>query len=203
MKQQPDIDPDRVAVAGFCYGGGAAVRYAAAHPGAAAAVGVFYGRPLTPGKASTGGGAPAAASRGSAGADGGSSSGEDGSSGGDAYAALTGVPVFAVYGGRDSQFPASVVDGFEVRAGGCTAHCPTLQVLPCPTQVAALAPTHHIAVVSSQASLRSVGAPSTFRRYPDQGHAFIADAAAARKAGTDAADAWSAWADFLGTHLSD
>ena len=139
----------------------------------------------------------------SAGADGGSSSGEDGSSGGDAYAALTGVPVFAVYGGRDSQFPASVVDGFEVRAGGCTAHCPTLQVLPCPTQVAALAPTHHIAVVSSQASLRSVGAPSTFRRYPDQGHAFIADAAAARKAGTDAADAWSAWADFLGTHLSD
>lgn len=33
-------------MAGFCYGGGSALRYAAKHPGSAKAVGVFYGRPL-------------------------------------------------------------------------------------------------------------------------------------------------------------
>lgn len=45
LKQQPGVDASRVAVAGFCYGGGSAIRYAAQHPGEAAAVGVFYGRP--------------------------------------------------------------------------------------------------------------------------------------------------------------
>lgn len=46
LKSQPDVDPDRIIVAGWCYGGGAAVRYAAAHPGQAAGVAIFYGRPL-------------------------------------------------------------------------------------------------------------------------------------------------------------
>ncbi|GIL86847.1 hypothetical protein Vretifemale_14978 [Volvox reticuliferus] len=46
LKAQPDVDPDRIVVAGFCYGGGAAIRYAAAHPGEIAGVAVFYGRPL-------------------------------------------------------------------------------------------------------------------------------------------------------------
>ncbi len=46
LKAQPDVDPDRIIVAGWCYGGGAAVRYAAAHPGQAAGVAIFYGRPL-------------------------------------------------------------------------------------------------------------------------------------------------------------
>ncbi len=46
LQQQPGVDAARIAVVGFCYGGGAAIRYAAAHPEAVAAVGVFYGRPL-------------------------------------------------------------------------------------------------------------------------------------------------------------
>ncbi|KAG2498111.1 hypothetical protein HYH03_003869 [Edaphochlamys debaryana] len=46
LKAQPDVDPDRIVVAGFCYGGGSAVRYAAAYPGEAAGVCIFYGRPL-------------------------------------------------------------------------------------------------------------------------------------------------------------
>ncbi|GLC38901.1 hypothetical protein PLESTB_000459800 [Pleodorina starrii] len=46
LKSQPDVDPDRIVVAGFCYGGGSAVRYAAAHPGEVAGVAIFYGRPL-------------------------------------------------------------------------------------------------------------------------------------------------------------
>ncbi|GBF97678.1 carboxymethylenebutenolidase [Raphidocelis subcapitata] len=82
LKQQPGVDPARVCVAGFCFGGASALRYAAAHPGQAAAAGVFYGRPLE------GGGAGA-------------------------YAPLAGVPVYGVYGGRDGQFSAEVVDGFE------------------------------------------------------------------------------------------
>ncbi|GIL51498.1 hypothetical protein Vafri_7474 [Volvox africanus] len=46
LKAQPDVDPDRIVVAGFCYGGGAAIRYAAAHPGEVSGVAIFYGRPL-------------------------------------------------------------------------------------------------------------------------------------------------------------
>ena len=46
-----DVDPNRVAVAGFCYGGGAAIRLAAAAADANTetpplkAVAVFYGKP--------------------------------------------------------------------------------------------------------------------------------------------------------------
>ena len=39
------VDPKRVAIVGFCYGGAAAVRAAAARPDAARACGVFYGKP--------------------------------------------------------------------------------------------------------------------------------------------------------------
>jgi dienelactone hydrolase len=46
LKQQPGVDPRRIAVAGFCLGGGAALRYAAAFPQDVAACGVFYGKPL-------------------------------------------------------------------------------------------------------------------------------------------------------------
>jgi hypothetical protein len=87
LKQQPGVDPARVCVAGFCFGGASALRYAASHPGEAAAVAVFYGRPL-----------------------------EGGGSG--LYAPLAGVPVYAVYGSRDNQFPPEAVDGFEVAGEG-------------------------------------------------------------------------------------
>jgi predicted esterase len=46
LKQQPGVDPNRIAVAGFCYGGASALRYSSSHPGDVKAVGVFYGRPL-------------------------------------------------------------------------------------------------------------------------------------------------------------
>ena len=39
------VDPNRVAIVGFCYGGAAAVRAAAARPDAVRACGVFYGKP--------------------------------------------------------------------------------------------------------------------------------------------------------------
>ena len=39
------VDPKRVAIVGFCYGGAAAVRAAAARPDAVRACGVFYGKP--------------------------------------------------------------------------------------------------------------------------------------------------------------
>lgn len=90
LKQQPGVDPERIAVAGFCYGGGSALRYAAGHPGGAAAVGVFYGRPLTQ-----------------------AVGGAEGVEPGPLYQPLAGVPVFGVFGGRDTQFPQPVVDAFE------------------------------------------------------------------------------------------
>lgn len=46
LQAQPDVDSDRIIVAGFCYGGGAAVRYAAAYPGEVSAA--RDGRSATP-----------------------------------------------------------------------------------------------------------------------------------------------------------
>jgi dienelactone hydrolase len=48
LREQPWADTDRVCVAGFCVGGGAALRWADQRPstGNAPAVAVFYGRPL-------------------------------------------------------------------------------------------------------------------------------------------------------------
>jgi carboxymethylenebutenolidase len=43
---QSDVDPDRVAVMGFCYGGDAALQYSLAHP-KPAATGIFYGSLVT------------------------------------------------------------------------------------------------------------------------------------------------------------
>ncbi|KAG2433536.1 hypothetical protein HYH02_012654 [Chlamydomonas schloesseri] len=80
LKAQPDVDPDRIIVAGFCYGGGAAVRYAAAYPGEAAAVTIFYGRPLL--EASE-------------------------------VAKLGRTPVLGLYGTKDAQFPASMLEKFK------------------------------------------------------------------------------------------
>ncbi|KAI8473047.1 MAG: dienelactone hydrolase family-domain-containing protein [Monoraphidium minutum] len=132
LKQQPGVDPGRVAVAGFCYGGASALRCAAAHPAGAAAVGVFYGRPLA----------------------------GDGAAGGYRGLAGAGVPVYAVFGGRDSQFSPAAVDAFE-------------------------------------AELAAAGVACEFKRYPSQGHAFIADVEATRRPGSDSADAWGGFLDFL------
>lgn len=46
LASQPDVQADRIAVMGFCFGGGTAIRYAVAHPNVAATV-VFYGTPVT------------------------------------------------------------------------------------------------------------------------------------------------------------
>jgi carboxymethylenebutenolidase len=43
---QSDVDPDRVAVMGFCYGGDAALQYSLAHP-KPAGTGIFYGSLVT------------------------------------------------------------------------------------------------------------------------------------------------------------
>eukprot|EP00198_Chlamydomonas_reinhardtii_P003794 XP_001693130.1 predicted protein [Chlamydomonas reinhardtii] len=80
LQAQPDVDSDRIIVAGFCYGGGAAVRYAAAYPGEAAGVAIFYGRPLL--EASE-------------------------------VAKLGRTPVLGLYGTRDTQFPAAMLDKFQ------------------------------------------------------------------------------------------
>lgn len=42
LRNQPDVDPERIMVMGFCYGGGKALRYSL-HNGELAATGVFYG----------------------------------------------------------------------------------------------------------------------------------------------------------------
>jgi carboxymethylenebutenolidase len=46
LASQPDVQADRIAVMGFCFGGGTAIRYAVTHPNVAATV-VFYGTPVT------------------------------------------------------------------------------------------------------------------------------------------------------------
>lgn len=43
---QPDVQADKIAVMGFCYGGGKALRYSLTNPALAATV-VFYGAPIT------------------------------------------------------------------------------------------------------------------------------------------------------------
>ena len=48
-RSQPGVDPDRIFVAGFCFGGGVAVRYSAWKPEKVAACGVFYGKPVSQG----------------------------------------------------------------------------------------------------------------------------------------------------------
>ena len=68
---------DQVAICGFCFGGGVAVRYAQLQPQFVKACGVFYGKPISEGAE----GLP---------------------------------PVYAVVGGKDSQFPPEMVDDFEV-----------------------------------------------------------------------------------------
>lgn len=42
LQEQPDVDPDRIVVMGFCYGGGKALQYSLRNP-ELAATGVFYG----------------------------------------------------------------------------------------------------------------------------------------------------------------
>ena len=46
LESQPDVDADRVATAGFCYGGRASLAYSLHNPGLAATV-IFYGSPET------------------------------------------------------------------------------------------------------------------------------------------------------------
>ncbi|MGE5378361.1 MAG: dienelactone hydrolase family protein [Bacteroidota bacterium] len=46
LTSQPDVDPNRVAVAGFCYGGRASLAYSLHNPKLAATV-IFYGSPET------------------------------------------------------------------------------------------------------------------------------------------------------------
>lgn len=46
LQNQPDAVPDRIGVAGFCYGGRASLGYSLHNPGIAATV-VFYGSPVT------------------------------------------------------------------------------------------------------------------------------------------------------------
>lgn len=46
LVQQPDVQADRVAIMGFCFGGGTSIRYSVTNPKLAATV-VFYGTPVT------------------------------------------------------------------------------------------------------------------------------------------------------------
>jgi len=68
---------EQVAICGFCFGGGVAVRYGQMRPQRVRACGVFYGKPISEGAEEL-------------------------------------PPVFAVFGGKDSQFPPQMVDDFEL-----------------------------------------------------------------------------------------
>lgn len=46
LAQQPDVQANRIAIMGFCFGGGAAIRYSVTNPKLAATI-VFYGMPIT------------------------------------------------------------------------------------------------------------------------------------------------------------
>ena len=46
LQDQPEVDAERIMVMGFCFGGGAALRYSLSQPGLAA-TGVFYGSLIT------------------------------------------------------------------------------------------------------------------------------------------------------------
>ncbi len=46
LATQPDVQPDRIAIMGFCFGGGTALRYSLSN-NKVAATAVFYGQPIT------------------------------------------------------------------------------------------------------------------------------------------------------------
>jgi hypothetical protein len=70
-----------------------------------------------------------------------------------------------------------------------------------------MSPSHRPALSTTpiasiaQANLSVAGASPSIRRYPDQGHAFVTDVRATRVAGSDAADAWGGFVEFLGKAL--
>ncbi len=46
LAQQPDVQANRIAIMGFCFGGGTSIRYSVTNPKLAATI-VFYGMPIT------------------------------------------------------------------------------------------------------------------------------------------------------------
>jgi dienelactone hydrolase len=63
------------------------------------------------------------------------------------------------------------------------------------------APSPRRGAPARQSDLAAAGVPLELRRYPDQGHAFIGSVDDTRVPGSDAADAWGGFADFLARRL--
>jgi dienelactone hydrolase len=59
----------------------------------------------------------------------------------------------------------------------------------------------HPQVDAFEELLRSSGVNADIRRYQGEGHAFVTDLAATRRAGTAPAQAWQAFTQFLHTSL--